>query len=150
MQGLKTSSKMSTSVNTLPFDGKREKWREWNLKVLAFAGKHNFKKALLVDQISFSEPTLGDGATIAEIAAQTERRRQHEQDLVDAKSQNEDAADGNTKNISEVLFKKHRDKLQSGRIEYTWEDVEEKRISETSIQNGDNHRNDRNHEIDKM
>jgi hypothetical protein len=26
-------------------------------------------------------------------------------------------ADGNTKNISEVLFKKHRDKLRSGRIE---------------------------------
>lgn len=104
MQGLKTSSKMSTSVKTLPFDGKREKWREWNLKVLAFAGKHNFKKALMVDQIPFSEPTLGDGATIAEIASQTERRHQHEQDLVDAKSQNEDAYNFLTLSCTGVAF----------------------------------------------
>ena len=40
----------------------------------------------------------------------------------------DNVADGNTKNLSEVIFTKHRNKLRSGRLEYTWEDVEGSRV----------------------
>ena len=95
---------MSTSVKTLPFDGKRDKWREWNLKVLAFAGKHDFKKALTVDCNAFNEVTLGEGATEEEIRLQTERRTAHEKEIADAVKQNDEAYNFLTLSCTSVAF----------------------------------------------